>query len=115
MARLQFDEVYVADDPEVADLEWRRGLRLTLDDQSGYALMVAEKDERIFARISAFLGVERIEVTREETDEELKEKSEVLKRNDEVQQFNSWHGSWVYELTEFVGSKLLLTAADLVE
>jgi hypothetical protein len=114
-ARLAFDDVFLADDPEVAGLEFRPALRVSLDDQSGYATEVAQKDERVFLRIGAFFDIDRIEVTQEETDEELKEKSQVLKRADEVQQFNSYHGSWVYELSDFVGEKFLLTKPELVE
>ncbi len=113
--RLQYDKVFRADAPEVTTLEWRRGLRVTREDKSGYAVMVAESGEDTFMRISAFLGVDRIELGEDEDDEGLKEKSEILKRNDEVQRFNSYHGSWVYQLTESTAEKMVMRRADLLE
>jgi hypothetical protein len=114
-SRLEFDQVFLADDPELADLEWRRAYRATLDDDSGYAVMLADQGDRLFLRVSSFLNVDQITITREESDEELKEKSEILKRNQEVQEFNNYHGSWVYEVTEAVGSKFRLRLSDLLE
>ena len=120
LSRLSFDKVFLADDPEVASLEWRRALRVTLGDESGYAAMIAEvpgdgDDEvRRFVRLSSFLGVDRIELSGEEDEEELKDKSKILKRNDEVQQFNAYHGSWVYELPTVAGEKLAMRRAGLL-
>ena len=113
--RLRFEEVFVADDPQVAALPFEPVLNYTLDDQSGYVLSHARQGDEHFLRVTATFAVERIEITREETDEELKDKSEVLKRSDEVAQFNGYHGSWVYRLAEFDGEKLELAAADLRE
>ncbi len=113
--RLVFEEVHVADAAEVADLDWRPALRVALDDQSGYATTIAERGGKYFLKVAAFFLVDRIAITREETEDELKEKSGVLKRADEINQFNAFHGSWVYELTEYLGGKFTLTKADLVE
>jgi hypothetical protein len=111
--RLQFDQVFLADDPAVASLEFNDSFRFDLADQSGYYVSVATDGERELIRVTGFFGVERIEIGQDTSDEELKEKADVLKRSDEINQFNAYHGSWVYELEGFDGDKLRLRARDL--
>jgi hypothetical protein len=113
--RLQFDHVFLADDPAVADLAFDDTFRFDLEDQSGYHVSVATDGDRELIRVTGFFGVERIEIARDSTDEELEEKAGVLKRSDEINQFNAYHGSWVYELESFDGDKLRLRAKDLRE
>lgn len=115
LSRLQFDKVYLADDPAVAGLEFGDSFRFDLADQSGYYVSVATDGDRVLVRITGHFGVERIEIGRDSTDEELEEKADVLKRSDEINQFNAYHGSWVYELESFDGEKLQLRAEDLLE
>lgn len=111
--RLQFDKVYLADDPAVSGLAFDDTFRFDLADQSGYFVSVATDGERELIRITGTFGVERIEIARDSSDDELKEKADVLKRSDEINQFNAYHGSWVYELEGFDGDKLRLRAKDL--
>lgn len=113
LSRLAFDEVLVADDPTVAGLDFDRTFVFRLDDLSGYRIEVAGSGDQTYARFTAFLEVDRVEVSAEESDEELEEKADVLRRNDEVIQFNQFHGSWVYRLRDFDAEKLELSAADL--
>ena len=51
----------------------------------------------------------------DEAEEELREKAEMLTRADEIDAFNSFHGSWVYEISDFTAKKLQLTRQDLIE
>jgi len=39
----------------------------------------------------------------------------MLTRADEIDDFNQFHGSWIYEIGEADGRKLFLRKADLVE
>lgn len=113
--RLSFAEVFLGDDPEVAELAFAQALRVDLDDDSGYIVSHAKKDDRHFVELTGYLNVDRIEVGQDESEEELKEKAEVLKRSDEINQFNAYHGSWIYELESFDGEKLDLRASDLID
>lgn len=115
LSRLSFDEVWVADDPEVGDLAFEQVLRVDLEDQSGYVVSTAEKDERTFLRIAGFHSVERIEIDRDESEEQLQEKADVMRRAEEIGEFNSYHGSWIYELPSSTAEKLALRKADLLE
>lgn len=115
LSRLELDKVYLVDDAEVRDLEWRPALRVHLGDNSGYTVFAGVAGERVFLRLSAFHDVDRIEITRDESEEELEGKADILKRNDEVQQFNTYHGSWAYEVTDYIGDKFKLKRSDLLE
>ena len=39
----------------------------------------------------------------------------MLSRADEIDEFNSFHGSWVYEIGDFTAEKLQLEQSDLME
>ncbi len=113
--RLSFEKVFLADEADVRDLDFAQALRVDLDDQSGYLVSYAKLGDRRFTKITGIFTVDRIEVGLDESDEELKDKAGILKRSDEINQFNAYHGSWVYELESFDGEKLELLAKDIVE
>ncbi len=113
--RLRFEEVFLADDPQVATLPFAQALRIDLDDESGYIVSYAGADERHFVKLTGYFNVTQIELNQEDQDDELQDKADTLRRADEVQQFNAYHGSWVYELADFDGDKLTLRASDLTE
>ncbi len=115
LSGLRFESVYLADDPVVADLSFDREMVFQLKDESGYRVSLAQKEDQYFMKIESYFNVDRIQVSQEETEEELKKKSEVLGRADEVGQFNNFHGSWVYTLGETVAKKFLHSKKDLVE
>ena len=65
--------------------------------------------------MSGYLSVDRVTVSQEDTDDDLQEKSDVLKRSDEINQFNAYHGSWVYQLSETEAAPFALRKQDLLE
>lgn len=115
LQRLSFDKVFLADESEVSGLTFDRELTFNLDDNSSYVVQTSKKGERYFMKIRAAYEIERIELSREDTDEQLQEKSEVLSRAEEVSKFNAFHGSWVYELTEPVAQKFRVSKAELLK
>lgn len=112
---LRFEKVFLADQPEVAGLQFAKPVKFLLDDQSGYALFLAQKGETHYMKIQGTFDVGQIQIGRDETEEELKEKSEILSRSEELQKFNSLHGSWVYEISESTAKKFLKTKNQLLE
>ncbi len=115
LSRLTFDAVYVADDPEVASLDFDREVRFDLFDQSGYQFEVAETGDQRFVRVRGVFNVDRLEVSQDETDEELEVKARVLERSDEIARFDQYHGSWVYRLGADDAETIDLRVADLRE
>ena len=115
LSRLRFSEVFVLDAEEAADLSFESEFRYELADGSGYVVSVAGRDDDRYIRIGGFHTVERVEIERDTPDEELQEKADILNRAEEMQEFNSDHGSWVYKLDSFTGEKLDLRRVDLIE
>lgn len=115
LSRLEFEEVYPADSPEVADLDFQQRLRVSLDDTSGYVVFLADKGEAHYLRIEGFSTVGQVAIGRDESEDELKVKADSLSRSDEIQDFNAFHGSWVYTIADRFAEKLLLNKSDLVE
>lgn len=112
---LRFDEVYLSDDPEVADLQFKPAVRVELEDGSGYMFSQASRDERTFVRVQGFHTVTQVAISRDESEEDLAEKADVLTRADEIEEFNQFHGSWTYELGEWAAESLGLSRSDLID
>lgn len=115
LSGLRFESVFLADDPEVVSLSFDREMDFQLKDQSGYRVSLAQKEDRYFMKIESYFNIDRIKISQEESEEELKEKSELLSRADEVRVFNNFHGSWIYTLSETLAKKFLNTKKDLLE
>ncbi|MDX1382539.1 MAG: DUF4340 domain-containing protein [Thermoanaerobaculia bacterium] len=113
--RLSFDEVFVADDEAVRDLGFDEMLRVDLDDGTGYVLSLAADGDQRYLRIEGHHDLGRVEISLETPEEELREKADQLTRADEIEDFNAFHGSWVYRLSSFTADKIELSRADLLE
>ena len=112
---LRFDEVFVADADEVSGLRFDPVLEIGLQDGSGYVLSLAQRDDKSYVKIRGTSEVQQVAIAVDEAEEELQEKADMLSRADEIDAFNSFHGSWVYEISDFTAGKLQLTRKDLVE
>jgi hypothetical protein len=118
---LRFDQVYLADEAEVQGLVFTQRFEIALEGL-GYRIEVAESpagatdaEDRTFFRVSGFSDVERIEINPEDTEEELEGTADFLTRLDDLEEFNRFHGSWVYEATGTTAETLRTTRAELVE
>jgi hypothetical protein len=115
LSYLNFDEVYLGDDEAVRDLSFRQALDVGLKDDSGYRLALAEKGDETFLQIAGYHAVERLQVDRDESEEELQEKAEIMSRANEISEFNTFHGSWVYKISSATADKIKLAKGDLME
>ena len=115
LSGLRYDDVFVADDSEVSGLNFGTSLKIDLADGSSYVLSHAQDGDRHFLRIRGENEIQQVAITVDESEEELKEKAEMLSRADEIDEFNSFHGSWIYEISDFTAAKIQLTRADLME
>lgn len=115
LSYLTFDQVFLANAPEVAGLDFDQHLKFWLDEQTGYELSGAERDGRHFLQLRSFHTVDQITFSTEEADEELQEKADLRLRLDELEDFNRLHGSWIYEVSERVAERLQLRKVDLIE
>lgn len=115
LAALRFTKHHLANATDVAGLRFDQGLEFELGDDSGYRVSVAENGDKHYLAIQGFHTAERVEVAMDASEEEVKETSEVLVRVDEIGAFNTFHGSWVYEVSSFVADKFRVKKADLFE
>jgi hypothetical protein len=115
LSSLRFDEVFLADADQVRTLTLAPALDVRLTDGSGYRVALAERDGEHFLQIAGYHTVNRVTVERDETDEELEGKAEILGRADEINRFNRFHGSWVYRINDATAGKLGLRKADLTQ
>ena len=118
LSSLRFDQHHLADAPEVAGLLFTDRIDMELQDGSIYVVEVASKGETNYLKIQGFHKAAEqggVSIARDATDEEVKQTSEVLEAIDNLQTFNAFHGSWIYEVSDIVADKVRLKASDLVE
>ena len=115
LSGLRFTKHYLADDPEVGALRFDTMVEVELKDQSGYQVAVASRDEKHYLRIRGFHTAGQVSIAMDADEQEAQEKSEILARADEIGEFNKFHGSWIYEVTETTAEKARLTRQDLIE
>lgn len=113
LGQLRFDEVFLADDARVRGLRLEPRLDLRLTDGSGYRLAVAERDGEHFLQIAGYHTVDRVTVDRDESDQQLEAKAEILERADEMARFNRFHGSWIYRISDSTADTINLRKEDL--
>lgn len=112
---LRFQKHHLADSEEVADLRFDAGLTYALTDGSGYELQVATEGEKHYLRIRGTYDAAPTTIALDADEDEVRETSERLSRADEIRDFNAFHGSWIYEVTEVTAEKLRRTRDELVE
>ena len=97
---LQFDSLYTC----------------KLKDKTVYKLMLAKKDEKAYAKLSAeYLGQTPKKEQGVESEEQLKEKEAILLAIDAANQFNQKHGGWVYQIADPSAGNLMKPLSELLE
>ncbi len=115
LSGLRFTKHFLADAPEVQGLLFRSAVDIDLKDQSGYRVSVASKGDKHYLRIQGYHDVGQLSIAVDADEDEASQVADQLKRQNEIQEFNDFHGSWVYEVTETTADKVKVTAKDLVE
>lgn len=113
--RFSFEQVFLADDPEVRDLDFGHEVTLELDDGTSYTIAYADHDDHTFVTVRGDHDLERVEIGLDTPEDELREKADKLSRADEIEDFNAFNGSWVYQVSSYTADKLRLRRADLLE
>lgn len=116
MSSLRCEDV-MADGKAPEGLAFNRSFVCTLDDTTVYTLLLAQKDEKTYAMISAgFLDKAPVEKERRvESEEELKKKEAKLLAIDAVESFNKRHKGWVYQIPSYKAGDLTKPLEELLE
>ncbi len=115
LSGLRFTKHYLADAAEVQGLYFDSAVEIDLKDQSGYQVAVAAKGDKHYLRIQGFHTGGQLSIAVDADEEEAAEVADQLKRQNEIQDFNTFHGSWIYEVTETTAGRVSVEPKDLVE
>jgi len=115
LTSLKMKDAFLADNAEVQGLSFSSGFTVNLKDKIYYKVAAAKKGERMFIKVQGGHHFDSIQLTGKESEEEMKEKSKILQKVDELKKFNDFHGSWVYELNDYVGKKFFYSKEDLIK
>ncbi|MCP3962522.1 MAG: hypothetical protein GY719_32175, partial [bacterium] len=115
LSYLRFTSHHLANAADVQGLVFSHRVSYEMKDQAIYQVEVAEGGDKHYLRIRGSHRVNSLQIDQEWSEEEVKEKAELLTRADEMQDFDELHGSWVYEVSESTADKFRLQALELVE
>lgn len=115
LSSLRFEKHHLADAPEVQGLAWDTAVEVELDDDSGYTVDLAAEGDKHYLRIQGFHKAQQVSIAVDAGDEEVQQTADVLKRLDEIKEFNQFHGSWVYEVSKSTADKFRLKRSELME
>ncbi len=115
LSGLRFTKHYLADAAEVQGLYFDSAVEIDLEDESGYQVAVAAKGDKHYLRIQGYHNAGQLSIAADADEEEAAKVADQLKRQNEIQDFNTFHGSWIYEVTETTANRVSVEPADLVE
>jgi len=116
LSPLHYSDFFLASAPEVSGLVFDRTYTAHLRDKRLYKLSIAGKDEDYYIKILAAADLPtRVTVSKDETEEELKKKDEILQIHETVKKFNELGASWVFKMDKYVGEKFTMKLDELVE
>jgi len=113
LSSLRISDVLPADE---LDLEWDGKYVCRLKSGLIYTVSSAEKDGKTYVRLSAQAPKPgRIEIGKEDSDEELKEKEAMILAAETAAEIGETHGEWIYEIPSSAAKKLRKPFAELIE
>ena len=120
LSGLRFDKVFAADDPTVTSLSFGSPVVYTLADDTTYTVSSALEGEARYIRITGDYDRDKVQDAAtipqtELSEEEMQARSEVLTRAKEIEEFNQFHGAWVYQMSDYAGKRFTKTKDELIE
>ena len=113
LSGLRMSDVLRASD---AGFEWDVAFECEIEGGLAYTARLAENDDKHYVRLSARgSGIEQVEITRTESEEELERKEAMLLAEERALAFNERHAGWVYEIQSWTAETLRTPLADLIE
>jgi hypothetical protein len=107
----EYEEVFeAAEDISITDvipasektLNWDGAYHCRLSNGLVYHILTAKDGEDYYITVTAESPLrEDLTLRRDESDEELKKKEELLLANDTAEDFNTLHSGWIYKLSSY--------------
>lgn len=88
-----------------------------LKDSTVYTIMLGKKDDKVYLTCEAKF-TDTTPVVKDdgvESEEELKKKEAKLVANDNANEFTTKHSNWIYEITRYNSSDLIIKHSELLE
>jgi len=97
-------------------LKWDSSFDCAMKSGLIYHVKLAKEGEKYYAALSAEPPqTKKVEITKTESEEELKKKEAILKAHETAAKFNPRHAPWVYEISSWKAERLRKPPAELVE
>jgi hypothetical protein len=110
---LEFSDVSPA---TKTSLEWDTTYTCQLASNLVYTVQLAKKGDLYYAKLTASAPeVKSLQITRTESEQELKKKEAVLQAAEKASEFAARHAPWVYELPSWTAEKMRHPLSDLIE
>lgn len=98
------------------ELDFKSTHVVTRRDGAKFTFDLAKKDDKHWVRGRAeYVGPAKVTISKDDKDEDLKQKEAWLKAQDAVEAFNKRHQSWVYQIGSWKAENLAKPFADLIE
>ena len=98
------------------EFDWNTVYTCYLESGLSYTVQLAENDEKHYARLSAIAPKsDRIRISKDDSDEDLKKKEAILLAMDNATKFNARHAQWIYEIAGYNAKKMRRPLAELTE
>lgn len=98
------------------ELQWDATFTCALQSGLTYRVKLAKKDDKHYVALSADgPKVGSLQITKTESEEELKKKEAIILAVGTAAEFTPRHAQWVYEVSSWTAEKMRKPLADLVE
>jgi hypothetical protein len=115
LTSLRFEEAIAAENAP-QDLVFDRSYICRLDDSTVYTLKLAKQGDKTYATVTAdFLDKAPVQISKEESEEELKKKEAKLLAMDAAEAFAQRHKGWVYTISSWKAADLTKPLEELLE
>lgn len=112
---VNINDFLLEQDDSISELQFDQTLILKTKNQVVYFLEFAQKDKEYFVKMNARTGdlPKQVQISRQDSQEELKKVEDLLVGQDLVKNFNLRHSGWVYKISKAKFEALMKKRADL--
>jgi hypothetical protein len=90
-------------------------VEIRLNDDSGYIVALGQVGEKHYLRVEGFHNAQQVSIAPDAGLDVAQETADTLQRLNEIDDFNQFHGSWVYEITEWTAKKFRVPRDEMME
>lgn len=102
---------------EDTGLDFSRSFICKLNDSTVYTLDIAKNDDKYYIKVKSDFSfvMPKKDITKQESEEELKKKEAMFLGRDKNLQFNEKHNGWIYEISAYAGGSITKPLGTLLQ